>query len=156
VSEFYGAVLALRAKAESHYTGERGDSMKICFVLEDSSLRICAVFLVMTIFSGTANASSEIVFSSDVSKNSVEQSRQIQRGGDTVVIEGLSVQPKLKDLPMAAKSGVNPDTPFMEGASDPFALLLDVEKLTGIPDNGFDLFFEAPVVILTPPKGSNR
>jgi hypothetical protein len=118
--------------------------MKICFVLEEISLRISAVFLVLIFVSGAASASSKIAASSEVSKDYFEPAQQVQRGGDAVVIEGLSVQPKLKDLPIPAKSGVNPETHFIEGVSNPFALLLDVEKLTGIPDTGFDLLFEAP------------
>jgi hypothetical protein len=60
---------------------------------------------------------------------------------DSVVVEGKEKQPKLKDAPVPSRTRLS-ESRFLDSSVSPFALLFDVEKLTGISPAGFDLSFD--------------
>jgi hypothetical protein len=78
-----------------------------------------------------------------------------QDENDSVVVEGLEKQPKLKDAPVPVRTQMI-ESRFLDSSVSPFALLYDVEKLTGIPPEGFDLSFDGADALGSDPKGTNR
>jgi hypothetical protein len=74
---------------------------------------------------------------------------------DSVVVEGFEKQSKLKDAPVPLRTQLI-ESRFLDSSVSPFALLYDVEKLTGIPPEGFDLSFDGAGALGSYPKGTNR
>lgn len=61
----------------------------------------------------------------------------VQKGTQALVVEGASDSIDLKDVPVSKERRVLELLPY-ELSGDEFAILKDVEILTGIPSSGFD------------------